>query len=395
MQNKSGAESPSKKENNKAIDRADASEPGDRVVALRHAFLDRLWSGMFVIALFGAPASATRAYVTGWHPVYAFHLAVGALAVVLFIARRHISYPAKLRILLSLFAMIGASGIFTMGLLGSGVWFLIMCSLLTSTFFPVRTGVMVAILSGAGMVIAALLFTQGILTIPFDTNVYVTSLSGWATMLISASIMPFMVFTAFGAYQKTIFDLVREIEQQRDKITELAGKDQLTGLPMAKLVNDRFQMIVHSAQRNPACVAVMFVDLNGFKQVNDTWGHEAGDHLLITVARRLQASVRNEDTVGRIGGDEFVVIVGSLGSHDNAVPVAEKLIANICLPVEYAGQSIPCGASIGIAIFPDDASDLATLRRLADRAMYQVKRSGRSGFAFADNAPLSDFGERD
>ncbi len=395
MRNKSGAELPSHYANDMAIDHTRDREPVDRVVALRHAFLDRLWSGMFVIALFGAPASVSRTVVTGWQPVYALHLAVGALVALLYFARRRISYPAKLRILLALFAVIGASGIFTMGLLGSGVWYLIICSLLTSTFFPVRTGVLVVILSGAGMVIAALLFTQGILTIPFDSNVYVSSLSGWASMLISASIMPFVVFTAFGVYQKTIFDLVRETEQQRDKIAELAGKDQLTGLPMAKLANDRFQMKVHSAQRSHARVAVMFVDLNGFKQVNDTWGHEAGDHLLITIAKRLQASVRNEDTVGRIGGDEFVVIVGKLGSRDEAVPVAEKLIANVCLPVDYAGQSIPCGASIGIAIFPEDASDLATLRRLADRAMYQVKRSGRSGFAFADNAPLSDFGERD
>ena len=202
MRNKSGAELPSHYANDMAIDHTRDREPVDRVVALRHAFLDRLWSGMFFIALFGTPASVSRTVVTGWQPVYAFHLAVGALVALLYFARRHISYPAKLRILLALFAVIGASGIFTMGLLGSGVWYLIICSLLTSTFFPVRTGVLVVILSGAGMVIAALLFTQGILTIPFDSNVYVTSLSGWASMLISASIMPFVVFTAFGCTKK-------------------------------------------------------------------------------------------------------------------------------------------------------------------------------------------------
>ena len=366
--------------------------PPDRIQAIRHAFLDRLWIGMLVIALVGAPASVARAYVTGWHPVYAFHLAVAVLVIALFLARRHISYPTKLKILLLLFAVIGASGVFTMGLLGSGVWFLIMCSLLTSTFFPLRTGLMVVAASGVALLLAAFLFTQGILKVQFDANLYLTSLSAWASLLISAAIMPFLVFTAFGVYQATIVDLVREIEQQRDTIAELAGKDQLTGLPMAKLTQDRLQMKVHSALRSGARVAVMFVDLNGFKHVNDTWGHDAGDELLRTVAGRLRECVRSEDTVGRVGGDEFVVILGKLNHRNEAIPIAEKLVASICRPVPYAGQSLPCGTSIGISIFPEDAADLVTLRRLADRAMYQVKRAGKCGFAFADNSPLSDMG---
>lgn len=369
-----------------------AAAPPDRVQAIRHAFLDRLWIGMLVIALVGAPASVARAYVTGWHPVYAFHLAIGTLVIALFLARRYISYSAKLNILLALFATIGASGIFTMGLLGSGVWFLIMCSLLTSTFFPLRTGVIVVAASGVALLLAAFLFTQGILKVSFDANLYLTSVSAWMSLLISAAIMPFLVFTAFGVYQATIVDLVREVEQQRDTIAELAGKDQLTGLPMAKLTQDRLQMKMHSALRSGARVAVMFVDLNGFKHVNDTWGHDAGDELLRTVAGRLRDCVRDADTVGRVGGDEFIVILGKLNHRDEAIPVAEKLIARICQPVIYAGESMPCGASIGISIFPEDAADLVTLRRLADRAMYQVKRTGKCGFLFADNSPLSDLG---
>jgi diguanylate cyclase (GGDEF)-like protein len=251
---------------------------------------------------------------------------------------------------------------------------------------------MVVIASGVALLIAAFLFTQGILKVNFDANLYQTSVSAWASLLISAAIMPFLVFTAFAVYQETIVNLVREIEQQRDTIAELAGKDQLTGLPMAKLTHDRLQMKVHSALRSGARVAVMFVDLNGFKHVNDTWGHDAGDELLRTVAARLRASVRGEDTVGRVGGDEFVVILGKLNHRDEAIPVAEKIVKSVCEPVVYNGQSLPTGVSIGISIFPEDAADLITLRRLADRAMYQVKRSGKCGFAFADNSPLSDFG---
>jgi diguanylate cyclase (GGDEF)-like protein len=241
------------------------------------------------------------------------------------------------------------------------------------------------------LVLAGLLFTTGVLKVPFDANVYATSITGWAILLIAASIMPFLVFTAFGTYQKTIVELLQEVQQQRDQIAELAARDQLTGLPMAGLANDRLQMKMHSALRDGSRVAFMFIDLNDFKAVNDTWGHEAGDHLLQEIASRLRKSVRSEDTVARVGGDEFIVMLGNLKNREEAIPVVEKLLSNICQPVRYADQSIPSGASVGISIFPEDSTDIATLRRLADRAMYQIKRSGKNGFAFADSAaPLSE-----
>ena len=154
-------------------------DPLDRLLAIRHAFLDRLWGGMFVIAAIGTPVSVMRTHSTGWQHVYSFHIFIGVLAAVLYIARAHFSYRAKLNILLVLFAAIGCSGIFTLGLLGSGVWFLVMCSLLTSTFFSMRIGVLVAVGTGVILSVAALLFTGGILKMPFDANVYATSLTGW------------------------------------------------------------------------------------------------------------------------------------------------------------------------------------------------------------------------
>ncbi|MCY7389036.1 MAG: diguanylate cyclase [Burkholderiales bacterium] len=368
-----------------------AVDPLGRLLAIRHTFLDRLWNGMFVIAAVATPVSVSRALITGWHHVYTLHIALTLLVAGLYFARGAVRYRTKLYILIILFAAVGCSGIFTLGLLGSGIWFLVMCSLLVSTFFSLRTGLIVAVATGLTIILAAVLFITGILKVPFDANVYVTSVTGWAILLISTSIMPFVVFTAFGAYQRTIVDLLHELQQQRDQIADLAARDQLTGLPMASLANDRLEMKMHSAMRDGTRVAFLFVDLNGFKAVNDTWGHEAGDHLLQAVATRLQKSVRVEDTVARVGGDEFVVLLGGLKSRHEAVAVAEKIIANVCQPVIYAAQSITSGASIGISIFPEDATDIATLRRLADRAMYQIKRSGKNGFAFADGeAPMSE-----
>lgn len=319
------------------------ADPLARLLALRHAFLDRLWGGMFVIAAIATPVSVSRAISTGWHHVYSLHIALAAMVAALYLVRNSISYRAKLNILIGLFALIGCSGIFTLGLLGSGLWFLVICSLLASTFLSMRQAITVAIGTALIIFVAGVLFTSGILKIPFDANVYVTSVTGWATLLVSTSIMPFVVFTAFGAYQKTIVDLLYELQAQRDHIAELAARDHLTGLPMGNLANDRLQMKMHSSMRDGTRVAFMFVDLNGFKAVNDTWGHEAGDHLLKAVAARLLKCVRNEDTVARVGGDEFIVVLAGLKSRGESIAVAEKIVAQICLPVTYAEHAITPG----------------------------------------------------
>lgn len=361
-------------------------EPEQRLLAIRHAFLDRLWGGMVVISLIGVPISVWRAAQTGWQPVYGMHIGLGVLAVTLYFARNSIGYRAKLFFQVGLFAAVGLSGIFTLGLLGAGVWFLVMCSLLASTFFSMRAGIAVAIINFLLLAFAAVLFTQGILRVPFDANTYATSVTGWATLMVAASVMPYVVFTGFGIYQRTIVDLLHEVKQQRDRIAELAALDSLTGLPTSSLTHDRLQMKLHAARRHRSLVAVMFIDLNGFKPVNDTFGHEAGDHLLQAVAQRLKGGVREDDTVGRVGGDEFMVVMGDIQGRHEVVPIAEKLLFSLSQSLDYAGQSIYPGASIGIAMYPDDGEDVATLRRQADRAMYQVKRSGRSGYLFADAA---------
>lgn len=363
----------------------------DRLQAVRVLLLERLWRGMMLVAVIATPVSILRAQSTGWLPLYSIHAALGSLIVLLYLIRDTLSYRLKIMLLLAVYWTIGLAGVFTLGLLAAGILFLVLSGMVTSTFVSRRAGVMNAVATGVVLSIAGLLFISGVLTVPLDANLYVTSLRGWANLVVVTSIVMYFFFSAFGIYQKTTVDLLQEVQQQSDQIAELAARDHLTGLPLANLANDRLQMKMQAALRSGGKVALMFVDLNGFKEVNDTLGHEAGDHVLQAIAGRLSNSVRGEDTVARVGGDEFLVILGSLRDRQEAVPIAEKIIANIGQPIAHAGHSIVSGASIGIAIFPEDAADFATLRRLADRAMYQVKRRGSSGFAFADStAPLSE-----
>ncbi|WP_423194309.1 putative bifunctional diguanylate cyclase/phosphodiesterase [Cupriavidus sp. H18C2] len=165
----------------------------------------------------------------------------------------------------------------------------------------------------------------------------------------------------------------------------LALHDKLTHLPNRVLLEDRFQQAIQGAARQPATFAVLFVDLDGFKGVNDTYGHQVGDSLLVEIAGRLRASTRSEDTISRVGGDEFVVLVRVEDPADAGV-VAEKLIEALREPVTVSGHALHVSGSIGIALYPADGADQDTLMTNADAAMYHAKASGRNAYCFFEGS---------
>ncbi|MDP1525174.1 MAG: GGDEF domain-containing protein [Rhodocyclaceae bacterium] len=179
---------------------------------------------------------------------------------------------------------------------------------------------------------------------------------------------------------------IDEVKAQRNELERLATHDHLTGLPTLRLAADRLRIACGLARRAQRKVALLFIDLDAFKPVNDSFGHDVGDEVLCEVARRLGGSIRAEDTVARIGGDEFIAIVSNLADADAVKSVAASIRDAVAQPITVTGHAIHIGASIGIALFPDDAEDLEGLRRAADQAMYQAKKSGKGRFAFANAA---------
>jgi diguanylate cyclase (GGDEF)-like protein/PAS domain S-box-containing protein len=177
----------------------------------------------------------------------------------------------------------------------------------------------------------------------------------------------------------TVVD-ISDRKRAEEQIEFHAYHDPLTKLPNRKLFTDRLTQSLSRARRSGKSVAVMFVDLDHFKSINDTLGHEAGDELLCQMAARLAGSIREDDTVARIGGDEFTIILAELRHPEDAVNVAEKVIKAVQQPLMIAGTSIEISASIGIALFPDDGADAESLLRNADSAMYRAKESGRNTY---------------
>ena len=174
---------------------------------------------------------------------------------------------------------------------------------------------------------------------------------------------------------------LQRIESER-RLAFLAQFDPLTGLANRTLLTDRFAQMIVQAKRHGSRLAVLFIDLDGFKFVNDSLGHAAGDALLAEVAQRLQNAIRTGDTVARISGDEFAVVLADLARPEDAAFVAQKILECLAEPIALAGKEAFVTASIGIAGFPGDGQDVETLLGAADSAMYRAKSFGRNGYQF-------------
>lgn len=185
--------------------------------------------------------------------------------------------------------------------------------------------------------------------------------------------------------QRYFIGIVRDITERKlveEKLAYFAHHDYLTELPNRILFLNRLEHAALLARRNKYKVAVFYLDLDGFKKVNDTLGHDAGDQLLKEASVRFKEAVRASDMVARVGGDEFNFILINIGSYENASQMANKIIAALSEPFELKGQQCHVGGSIGISIYPDDAQDIETLIRQADEAMYLVKQSGKNSHKF-------------
>lgn len=190
-------------------------------------------------------------------------------------------------------------------------------------------------------------------------------------------------FLTYGALERLNEALTHALERHRatERVAHLAHHDSLTGLPNRLLFEQRLQASISRASRKHEQLAVLYVDLDDFKPINDRYGHDAGDRVLQTVANRILATVRDYDTPARLGGDEFAIVLNSLEHAHEAATVAERVHAALSRAVDLGDHRVPLGCSIGVAVFPDAGTTARELLLEADRAMYRVKRTGRNSVA--------------
>ena len=181
--------------------------------------------------------------------------------------------------------------------------------------------------------------------------------------------------------------LLHQAARNHGKLLEsLALHDPLTGLANRRLLTDRMAMALVRARRNKSAMALVFLDMDGFKHINDTLGHGVGDILLQMVAQRLLATVREEDTVARLGGDEFIVALWHVSDGDYAATVALKVIEAVAQPYDIEGKPISITVSAGVAVYPVHGEDAETLMKSADLALYQAKHAGKNAYRISERA---------
>ncbi|MHB1174949.1 MAG: diguanylate cyclase domain-containing protein [Sulfuriferula sp.] len=182
--------------------------------------------------------------------------------------------------------------------------------------------------------------------------------------------------------------LYKQLEDYSRALESLALHDPLTGLPNRRLLMDRLSLAIAHAHRNNRIMAVMYLDLDGFKLINDTLGHDAGDILLQMVADRLVAAVRQEDTVSRLGGDEFVIGLAELNHADGVVNLVSKVIEAVAQPYSIQGRNVNITASVGVGIYPAHGEQVEALMKSADIALYEAKRAGKNAYRIAAHTNL-------
>jgi diguanylate cyclase (GGDEF)-like protein len=240
---------------------------------------------------------------------------------------------------------------------------------------------LVAMLAVLGAVY--LLGTTHILVYTAPTKFGLQAINSAAILSVTA----FLIWLLAGDLRSAMARLESDkqsILESHARIEILAHRDTLTNLPNRALARDRLKLMVSLAKRNNAMAAVLFLDLDNFKTVNDSLGHIAGDQLLCQVADRLYAVLRDSDTVSRQGGDEFLLLVGDVVDESSIAAAANKIIQQLAQPFILSGIEIMITASIGVAVYPRDGADCDTLLKCADLAMYRAKDAGRNAFRFFD-----------
>ncbi len=196
------------------------------------------------------------------------------------------------------------------------------------------------------------------------------------------------IYNAEGNPQRRValFSDITQRKQSEEQIWRQANFDPLTGLPNRRMFRDRLELEIKKAHRIGQLFALLFIDLDRFKEVNDTLGHDMGDNLLKETARRLRTCVRESDTVARLGGDEFTIILSELESIEVSEPIAKNLLQKLSAPFSLDGELAYVSASIGITFYPNDSTDLSQLQINADQAMYAAKNQGRNNYRFFTKA---------
>ncbi|MFC3195813.1 diguanylate cyclase domain-containing protein [Marinicella sediminis] len=336
-----------------------------------------------MLSSFGLWFSLSRAEITGWGAREYFHIGFYVLIFLVTLLRKRISPYLKAMFFVVFQSSIAVIGVMSFGLLAPSIIFLPMIVVILALFFHHNLIILVSLGVLIFVALSGYAFQMGYWQLPADANTLFYSPEHWFLYVVCLTIFLLFVAIAIFQYRQYNHQLIGEITRQKIEIEHLANHDYLTGLPMIQLAINTFERFIGQSDGEPPGMAVLFLDLDKFKLVNDHYGHDAGDICLIHVANKISRELKHEGFVCRLGGDEFLIILPGFSEIAAIKAKAERLLAAVADPFMFRGRQLSIGASIGIALYPNHGEKFQDLKRAADRAMYRAKLSADDAICVA------------
>jgi len=289
-------------------DKTIESTDGSRAIFL-DAFVNNVLVGSLILVILGLPSSLMRWSDTGFMPLYAVHIFTSLATILMYVFKRLISLNMKGSIITFTLMLVGLVSMLTFGLSGIGTLFAAVCGYFSNLLWGAKIAIRISVIYIFLLCLIAFFYINSIFTPSLDLNVYVSSINSWLINIVCVIVVTFLLIGPTSEFIKQHEKLILEISNKNSEIEHLANHDKLTGLPSLRLADDRLEHAIAIADRNSSKSALLYLDLDGFKIINDSYGHDAGDIILKTISQRFQSAIRRTDTCCRIGGDEFLLII--------------------------------------------------------------------------------------
>lgn len=342
---------------------------------LKEGFLRSVLNILLFLAIFGLPVSLFRIFEFGFLNIYILQifLAISVFATKIFQEKLNTHF-IKFYII-AVFSTLAISDLMQFGVFSAGFCFVIETIFIVSMLYGIRGGIITTSAFLLIMGAIAYAWNQSVFVFPASENAYNQSISVWLILIICVTITGAIFYISTA-------ELLKAKKILLNKIHAMATHDLLTGLANLSLIMSKLEQAIAISKRRNSKAAVLFIDLDGFKPVNDTFGHEAGDVILYEIGEKLTSSVREMDSVGRIGGDEFLIVLPDIADIRIVESICQRIITAISKELNYQNSRLNVSASIGIALYPDNAHNAKLLVKAADTAMYNVKSAGKNNYKF-------------
>ena len=363
----------------------------ERLGFIKKEALDKLSIYLSVSILFLFVAFLLRLKDFDWQNLYYLHFLCFVIGTTVVVFNKRLSYKTIIYCYLAMGFTITYVELMSLGISGMGELAALFCIMLSLFYLDKRSTIIIGLIIIALYTIAFYQFLSGGRSLSENDSQFVSWSSAWIGRFISYTAFFAIIGMSIFHLQTQIIRLLKKVENQKNIIEEqkkfiehLANHDALTGLLSLRDVDKRIEIAISAAQKNKHNSALLFLDLDGFKSINDSHGHNAGDEVLKSVAHRVLSTIRSTDTACRVGGDEFLIIVDKIRDGTDLKNLCERLIDTISSPFTYRDTELTIGVSIGAATYPSSATDATSLRVRADELMYQVKKSGKNNFLICD-----------